>query len=159
MYKRVNVFLLVLMCFLVIGLGGTTIYFQESFKNLNLKYESVVGNFSACKNVLSVKEQKLNECVEDLNTTEQDIGKYDTLYEQKAAELEQTKNELMATDKELKKTKLALAQAQNKYQLELKRTSELEKQISFLNQQIVDLQGRINALEDQLGQCEANCQP
>jgi len=153
MYKRVNIFLLILMCLIVVGLAASAIYFQESFKNLNTNYQSVLSNFTTCSDILSTKETKLNICIDNLNSTAIDIGKYDSLYEKKEGELETTQEELKLTDLELKKTKLEVQKAQNLYQEEFKRAEDLERQISFLNQQIIQLQGTIKDLNNRLDVC------
>ena len=157
MYKRVNIFLLILMCLIVIGLAASAIYFQESFKDITGQYDSVYSNFTTCQQVLSDKNTKLDSCVEDLNSTARDIGKYDTLYEEKEGELVTTQEELRLTNRQLKETKSELQQAQNLYQKELDRVEDLENRITFLNQEIVKMQGTINNLKNELDSCEAEC--
>ncbi|MFC1648020.1 hypothetical protein ACFL1B_01035 [Nanoarchaeota archaeon] len=140
MYKRVNIFLLILMCLIVIGLAASAVYFQESFKSLNNNYESVLTNFTTCSDVLNVKENKLDACIDDLNSSARDIGVYDTIYDQKVDQLKKTQDELMLTDRELKNTKLELANAQSQYQQELQRVTDMERQIASLRQDIIRIQ-------------------
>ena len=153
MYKRVNIFLLLLMCLIVVGLAGSAIYFQESFKSLNSNYESVLGNFTTCTQVLDTKESKLNSCISDLNSTAKDVGVYDQLYEKKVDDLKGVQDELLLTDRELKNTKLELIKANDKYQQELKRSLDLEKQIGLLNQEIVGLKALYDQCKDDLAAC------
>jgi len=157
MYKRINIFLLILMCLIVVGLAGTAIYFQETFKGLNSNYKGVFSNFTTCTDVLSIKEEKLSSCFDDLNSTARDIGKYDSLYENKVDELKMTQEELLLTDRELKNTKLEVVKAQSLYQQELKKAADLERQIAFLNQQLIDIENTVRKLNDDLDDCQASC--
>jgi chromosome segregation ATPase len=154
MYKRINIFLLVLMCIIVVGLAGSAIYFQQSFKELSTNYQSVQSNFTTCQNVLDDKEQKLASCVEDLNSTAQDIGKYDTLYEQKVQELQSTKNELQRTDKELKETINELRSTEQEAEDALAEQRRLQDQLQQRKQEIQNLEAEIDNLEDDLEACQ-----
>lgn len=153
MYKRVNIFLLILMCLIVVGLAGSAIYFQESFKTLNANYDSVLTNFTTCSDVLATKEDKLLSCIEDLNSSAQNIGLYDNLYEQKVEQLQNTQAELELTDQELKQTKLDLSKAQSQYQEQLDIVTDLQAQITTLEEEVDDLEAQLNSCQDDLAAC------
>ena len=101
MGKKVNMFLLLMLMLVLIGFGGVSVYSQYTFKNLKQEYENASTGLSTCQLTLSQTNTSLTSLRRELNSTTTDIRKYDALYEQKAAELDQKKTDLANTQAEL----------------------------------------------------------
>jgi chromosome segregation ATPase len=143
MGKRVNLFLVLMLMLVLIGFGGVSVYYQYTFKNLNQKYDNVSNNLGVCEQNLSQTTNAFMTAVKNLNSTETDIRKYDTLYEQKAGELEGKKTDLANTQAEL--TRVTVQKEVYKAQIDQAYT-----QIINLNRTITNLYGQINGLTAQV---------
>jgi chromosome segregation ATPase len=147
MGKRVNLFLVLMIMLVLIGFGGVSVYYQYTFKNLNQKFDNVSIDLGLCQQNLSVTTDAFMTAVKSLNSTETDIRKYDTLYEQKAAELEQKKTELSNTQAEL--TRVTVQKEVYKAQIDQAYT-----QIIGLNRTITTLYGQISGLNVQINRLD-----
>ena len=143
------------MCVVVLALAGTSVFFQESFGELNDQYQETNQNYTTtfqkltqCKNTLSEKSEKLN-------STSLDIRKYDELYSQKTGELDQTKNQLLATDAELKETQAQKAKVEQQYQAALIDQQRLKQQIGEQQGIIAAYKTQIDQLKLQLSSCQS----
>ncbi len=155
MYKKLNVFLLLLMCIVVIALAGTSIFFQDSFRAINTQYKETSKNYTATGQSLQRCQNTLNQKAEQLNSTSLDISKYDQLYTQKTGELDQTKGKLLETDANLKETQAEKAKVEQAYQQALIDEQGLKQQMIGLQSQISDYAQQITALKLQLSACQA----
>lgn len=150
MGKRVNLFLVLMIMLVLIGFGGISVYYQYTFKNLNQKYENVSSNLGFCEQNLSQTTDAFMNAVRSLNSTETDIRKYDTLYEQKAAELEGKKTDLANTQAEL--TRVTMQKEVYKAQIDQSYVQiiNLNRTIATLNGQISGLNAQINRLNSRI---------
>jgi len=143
MGKKVNLFLVLMLMLVLLGFGGVSVYYQYTFKDLNQKFDNVSNNLGVCEQNLSQTTDAFMTAVKNLNSTETDIRKYDTLYEQKAAELEGKKTDLANTQAEL--TRVTVQKEVYKTQIDQAYT-----QIIGLNKTITNLYGQINGLNVQI---------
>jgi len=155
MYKKLNIFLLLLMCVVVIALAGTSIFFQDSFRSLNNQYQDTSKNYTTASQSLQRCQNTLNEKAEKLNSTSLDIRKYDELYTQKTGELDTTKNKLLETDAHLKEEQNLRQKAEQNYQQALIVQSQQKQQISQLSTDINGYKAQIDQLKLQLSSCQA----
>jgi len=143
MGKRVNLFLVLMIMLVLIGFGGVSVYYQYTFKDLNQRFDNVSTNLGVCEQNLSQTTTAFMTAMKNLNSTETDIRKYDTLYEQKAAELEGKKTDLATTQAEL--TRVTVQKEVYKAQID-----QAYVQIINLNRTITNLYGQINGLNAQI---------
>ena len=150
MGKKVNAFLLIMVILVLLGMGGLSIYYQRTFKNVNSAYEDVSTELQTCKQDLTVTSTNLQDAQKSLNSTESDIRKYDTLYEQKARELEQTKDVLSQTKTNLSREILLKEQFKRQSDLYLGNIRSLNSTITQLSNDITNLKRDISRLESRI---------
>ena len=175
MGKNINLFLLILVIGVVILLAGASLFFQENLKNINKNLKEERSNLNLCKTELISKINALNQTLENLNFTKQDISKYGVLYQNKTVELETTQSELSEKSEQLSSattqltsTKTELADVKAKYTSENILRQELELEVGSLSQElksvtsakaaadakIEDLKDDISSLQSQLDACQ-----
>jgi chromosome segregation ATPase len=103
----------------------------------------VSTGLGTCEQTLAQTNISLFTLRGELNSTTSDIRKYDTLYEQKAGELEQKKTELTSTQAELNRVTL-------QKEVYKKQIDEAYASIINLNRTITSLNVRVNSLTNQL---------
>jgi chromosome segregation ATPase len=146
MGKRVNMFLILMLILVLLGIGGISIYYQRTFKDVTSQYDSVSNTLASCQENLSQTTARLVNVQASLNSTTTDIRKYDSLYEQKSQELDQKKKELSDTQTNLQKETLFKQQFQ-------KQSEDYYRQILILNSNITKLTNRVADLTDELDEC------
>ncbi|MFH1064355.1 MAG: hypothetical protein V1729_04705 [Candidatus Woesearchaeota archaeon] len=163
MEKNVNVYLLLLILLIAGALAGSSVYYQQNFDGLTDTQDSLSLNLSSCQRDLSEYKFELNKTMRTLNTTTQDIRRYDELYTTKADELKSTQGTLEETTTTLQSTKLSLQEEtalKNKYkqdfndQLEI--AHDLEEQNSILTSQKAQLESEVlqyRQNEDHIDSC------
>ena len=145
MGKKVNGFLMIMLIVVLLGMGGLSIYYQRTFKNVNQDYKEISANYQTCQADLKQTSTTLQNTLSNLNSTESDIRKYDTLYEQKSKEVESQKDELATVKASLQKETLFKQQFQ-------KQAEDLKKAVTVINDSLIVLQKDYKAL-----QVEADC--
>lgn len=142
MQKNVNTFVLLLVLVVAGALAGSSVYYQKTFDKLTDKFEVSQTNLTECTTDLNMFRSQLVNTQTTLNTTTQDIRRYDELYSNKSAELESTKDNLEDTEKALTQTQVNLQEAnslktkyQNDYQEQLSINADLEEQNTLLTAQ------------------------
>jgi chromosome segregation ATPase len=118
MEKNINIFLLILVLVVAGALAGSSVYYQDSFDKLTGTQENTAEDLSECETDLESYKFNLNKTLRSLNTTSQDIRRYDELYTTKSEELKTTQSELEDTSTTLKETKINLQEEtslKNKY--------------------------------------------
>jgi len=145
--KNVNVFLMILVLFVAAALAGSSAYYQDTFKKINTKFESTATNLSTCETDLTSYQSNLQKTIQTLNTTSQDIRKYDELYSAKATELSSTQDVLNDTSAKLKTAQIDLTEAEalkDKYKRDFEKqvteNADLREQNSLLSAQNTQLQ-------------------
>lgn len=160
--KNVNVFLLLLMLLVAGALAGLSAFYQDTFKDLNTKYEDTAENLSECRADVESYKFNLQKTLTSLNTTSQDIRRYDELYTAKAHELSSTKDTLNETSSQLKSTQIDLTEMtalknkyKNDYEEQLSENEELEEQNTVLTAQKAQLQSEIVNLQARISSANA----
>jgi peptidoglycan hydrolase CwlO-like protein len=150
MQKRVNAFLLILVLIVAAALAGSSVYFQSTFDKLTNKQDDTAANLSTCKADLDRYKFNLNKTLRSLNTTTQDIRRYDELYTTKDTELKSTQSNLTNTQTTLKQTKISLAEEtalkakyKKDYQDEAELRKSAEEQNTILTAQKAQLESSI----------------
>ncbi|MBN1793133.1 hypothetical protein JW826_05610 [Candidatus Woesearchaeota archaeon] len=164
MGRKVNLFLVLMIIIVVLGMGALSIYYQRTFKDVNQEYNELSEQNAACQLNLSTTVNKLQTTIKNLNSTESDIRKYDTLYEQKAQELQDTEKSL--NDVKTKLQSETLFKEQFKRQAEQyysqvqvlnANVSSLEKTLKNKDFLIDTLQTKVDCLEDTSDGNEDEC--
>ena len=120
----------------LLGLGGVSVYYQYTFRNVNQKFDDISANLDVCEQNLISNITVLKTVKKSLNSTETDIRKYDVLYEQKAEELEEKESELTDAQAELTRVKL--------------QKEVYKRQIDAAYAQIIDLNRTLENLEKEI---------
>jgi chromosome segregation ATPase len=166
MQKNVNVYLLILVLIVAGALAGSSVYYQQNLDGLTSKQDTIYANLSQCSADLESYKFNLNKTMRSLNTTTQDIRRYDELYTTKTEELETTQSTLEETSKDLKSTKLDLQEEtalknkyKNDYEDQLQISRDLEEQNAILAAQKKQLEAQVimyKQNEDDVDSCISN---
>lgn len=148
MGRNVNLVLLVVIIAVVIGLVGTTVFFQRVLENKTDAYQDTSMTLGQCQVELANYREVASEAQEQANQSAQDVRKYDEIYEQKVGELADTQSQLADTTRQLAFEKLQKERFQASYEQQL---SENRK----LNITIDSLEDRISDLKSDLAACKA----
>jgi chromosome segregation ATPase len=162
MQKNVNIFLLSLVLLVAGALAGSAVYYQNNFDKLTDRQDTTAANLSECMADLDGYKFNLEKTMRSLNTTSQDIRRYDELYTTKSDELKTTKSDLDKTASDLQSTKVNLQEEtalKNKYkkdyQDQLEITRDVEEQNTILTAQkaqlessVISYRNGLNAMED-----------
>lgn len=148
MGKKVNMFLLLMIIVVLVGMGVVSIYFQHSFKTLNTQFENTTGILGTCQSELSQTNQALSTSQRSLNSTTTDIRKYDTLYEQKAAELETKKTDLSKAQAELNRVTVLKETYKRQVDEYYSKILSLNTTIKTLGQSIASLNSDVTRLQN-----------
>ncbi|MBN1544094.1 hypothetical protein JW898_01375 [Candidatus Woesearchaeota archaeon] len=150
MEKNVNIFLLVIVLLVAGALAGSSVYYQKNFDRITDQYDDTASNLSQCNADLESFRFNLNKTMRSLNTTTQDIRRYDELYSTKAEELKTTQEDLEETETTLQKTKLSLQEEsalknkyKNEYEDQLEISRDLEEQNAILSSQKAQLEASV----------------
>ncbi|MBT7902935.1 hypothetical protein HN587_03655 [Candidatus Woesearchaeota archaeon] len=178
MEKNINIFLLILLLAMIVVLGGASVYYQDIIKETTLKFKEKNAEFDTCTTNLNNTTIILNKAKENLDLTKQDVSTYGVLYENKTAELtdtktnlESTKSSLENTQSELSNTKETLDEFKEKYEKEKSLRLEVESENADLSETlkitksakaaadatIADLNDQIDALDNEVAQLEEEC--
>lgn len=163
MQKNVNMFLLVLVLVVAGALAGSSVYYQSSFDKLTSEQEDTSANLSQCTADLDNFKFNLEKTLRTLNTTSQDIRRYDELYATKTEELETTQSSLEETEGTLKETQLDLQEEtalrkkyKSDYEEQLGISQDLEEQNTILTAQKAQLEQEVIGYKvdiDNAGDC------
>lgn len=125
--KNINLFMMLLVVFVTIALAASSVYYQDTFKELTDTHESSLKSLSMCESKRDSYSNQLNKTLQSLNTTSQDIRKYDELYSTKLTELKSTQSNLSTVESSLSQTKSALlteTQLKDKYKSQYSTTKK-----------------------------------
>jgi len=146
MGQRVNLFLLLMLMLVLLGFGGVSVYYQYTFKNLNDNFENVSTVLDMCTQNLNQTTSSFMSALKNLNSTETDIRKYDVIYEQKAAELEQKKTDLANTQADLTRTTMQKEVYKRQIDEAYAQLIALNRTVTLLNTQINSLSREVDRL-------------
>ncbi|MBT5022452.1 hypothetical protein HOK51_04945 [Candidatus Woesearchaeota archaeon] len=168
MQKNVNVYLLILFVAILIAVGGITVYYQEKIKEQTTDLKDTGYRLDNCTDILNNKTVTLVKTQAALDLHEQDISKYDTLYEDKATKLSETETDLKdtettltSTQTELGNTKDQLDEFMGKYASEKQERMNLESELDSTNKELKQIKSAkaaadmtIHNLEDEIDELE-----
>jgi chromosome segregation ATPase len=150
MQKNVNIFILVLVLALAGALAASSAYYQTTFDKLTGRYDDTATNLSQCHSDLENYRFNLNKTLSSLNTTAQDIRRYDELYSTKATELQTTQTELNETASTLQGTRIQLQEEaalkekyKDDYEDQVEISHGLEEQNAILTSQKAQLESSV----------------
>lgn len=149
MQKNVNVFLLLMVLVVAGALAGSSAYYQNTFKKINSMYDDTSKNLSVCRSEVESYKMNLQKTITSLNTTSQDIRRYDELYTAKATALQDTTKSLNQTSTQLKSTQLDLVEMTA---LKSKYKNDYDEQLS-INDGLREQNAVVSA---QKAQCESS---
>ncbi|MBW2996728.1 hypothetical protein KY349_00135 [Candidatus Woesearchaeota archaeon] len=162
MQKNVNMFLLVLVLVVAGALAGSSVYYQSSFDKLTSKQDDTSANLSQCTADLDNFKFNLEKTLRTLNTTSQDIRRYDELYATKSEELDVTQSSLEETTGTLKETQLSLEEEtalkkkyKEEYEEQLDISQGLEEQNAILTSQKAQLEQEVIGYKQDIDSSEA----
>ncbi len=153
--KNINMALVGLILILVLIATGTTVLYQRGLQERTRQYEETSANLSQCRAQVENFKSELEKQQSKLNATSQDIAKYDTLYGQRVAELNQVRDELAATKSSLNAMTLQKEQFKKLYSTALINISSLNNQITALENQVEVLREQKAHLETLLAECDS----
>lgn len=151
--KNVNLALLVIIIGVIVALVGTTVFFQRTLQNRTGAYEATTDTLASCQVALSNYQNQYAAAQERVNQTTQDIRKYDTLYEQKVAELRETQDTLSKTQQQLQFEKLQKEKFQAFYEQTANENRQLNATVTSQASRIRTLENRVDDLEEDLASC------
>ncbi|MBN2142416.1 hypothetical protein JW711_03730 [Candidatus Woesearchaeota archaeon] len=164
MGKKINFFLVIMIMLVLCGMGMLSIYYQVTFKNFDKRFQDLNQDYGSCQQNLTYAVSTLQQTIRNLNNTESDIRKYDTLYEQKAQELSDIESTLKETQTKLQSETMFKEQfkkkAENYEKQILEQTEELEeirKQNNALQFQVNVLNERVECLDEEIESYEYTC--
>jgi peptidoglycan hydrolase CwlO-like protein len=131
-HKKVNLFLVMLVAGVVTLVLGMSTFYQSSFRPVTSKYAEASSSLQACQGELTNYKSQLDIALQAINSTSEDIEKYDYLYENKTKELTMTRQELAETEDELDDTKKTLSNYKSLYKREQEHVQELEDDMGEL---------------------------
>ena len=158
--KNVNVFLMLVILMSVIAFAAATIFYQTTFQDITSESHNISSSYSQCIAQLDNTNQQLKRTSDILNSTEQDIRKYDELYATKTNELEETQDSLTTTKSDLAKYTSWYNEQKSRADAlsdEVTRLTDLKNQLTSENNQlrlnVASLQNRVDDLQAELEAC------
>lgn len=145
MGKKLNIFLLLMIILILLGMLGVSVYYQNTLRTKKTELGNTTTLLGSCQQNLSQTADALFNTLKSLNSTATDIRKYDVLYEQKAGELDKKKEELANTQADL--MRVTLQKEVYKRQID-----EAYAQIIGLNRTISSLSSQVNSLNREVDQ-------
>lgn len=153
--KNINMTLLLLVVGVVVVLIGITIFFQTGLKTRTGDFEEASTNLTECTTQVKNYQERLSEEEEKATSAAQDIRRYDQLYETKVAEIEDTKDDLSAAQKQIQLKELRITSLEAEKAGLQQTVNTRNQEINTLNDKISSLNDDIDNLEVQLSACEA----
>lgn len=162
MQKNINMFLLGMVLVVALTLACSAIYYQKTFDKMTSNYDATSVNLSSCRSDLDSYKFNLNKTLRSLNTTAQDIRRYDELYSTKATQLQETTQTLNQTSSDLQETKISLLEEsalKNKYKQDyddqLQISNNLEEQNAILTSQKAQLESSVISYRSKIDAADA----
>jgi chromosome segregation ATPase len=152
--RHVNLALLVIIIGVVIALVGTTVFFQRSLQNRTDAFEGTSTNLDQCQVALKNYQEKYSEAEQKASDSEEDIRKYDQLYDQKVGELSDAQQQLADMQKQRDFERLQKDKFQSFYEDQIRVSNSLNSTIRNLEFEIDGLEDDIRDLRDDLDACQ-----
>ena len=150
MGKKVNMFLLLMLMLVLIGFGAVSVYSQYTYKSLKSQHDNATVSLGTCQETLTLTNSSLTKLRSELNSTTTDIRKYDTLYEQKAAELAEKSTQLTSTQADLQRVTLQKEVYKKQIDEAYAKMIALNRTVTTLSLQVDDLEEEVNDLKEKV---------
>ncbi|MFH1649945.1 MAG: hypothetical protein ABIA93_05325 [Candidatus Woesearchaeota archaeon] len=148
--KSTNLFLIVLIVIMAMTISGVTVFFQQDRTRLTTDLHNTTDNLNSCQDLASAYRNRLDQAVQNLNSTEEDIRVYDQLYSQKAESLGQAQQQLEEALTSLKAEQVAREKFKQLYLKAQADADSLTKQLSDLNTQLTVQKAKNSALAEKV---------
>ena len=152
--KNINLVLIGVILLVIVVTVATAVLYQQGLTQRTTDFELTSSNLSQCLTTLDNYRSSLAQKETELNSTSQDIRKYDVLYEQKQAELTSTQTTLTSTQTTLDRVTLERAQFKSYYEDAMLNISTLQRQIGNLQSDNENLRADVSDLQDRLDACQ-----
>ena len=151
--KNINMALLLIIVITVVVLLAITIFFQTGLQTRTVDYETTSEELQACTTTLDTCQLQLEEKEGLVNSTSEDIRRYDTLYQQRTAELEAAQQQAQQLDNQLTAARQARDQAQEQVVEREETITELEAEAADLRRDVRYWRDRFEACRDDPNDC------
>ena len=162
--KSTNLLLLLLFLLMILITSGITVYFGGQHDKLRTNLGDTSDNLTICRQEVSSCTTRLDQAVNSLNTTEEDIRKYDYLYKDKADSLEEAQKQLEQAVQNIRVEQIAKQKFKDLYTESQSQITDmafqittLEERIDKLDSDISKLNKKINCLKSTADADEGNC--
>jgi chromosome segregation ATPase len=143
MKKDVNLGLLVLIIASIILFSGFTVYYQTTFKDVSLEYQTKMEQLSKVTQELATQKEALNETYSLRIKAEQDKETLDARYKDVSDENENLRSELISTSSELAEKKAELDATESLL-------SQTQATLAAANSEIDSLKSQRSDLKDDI---------
>ena len=157
MNRNVNLILLLLIIILVGYLIGLSTYYEGSFKNLSISYNSKVNQISKLSENLSYNSFQLNKTFSELQLRVADKTKFDQMYTELTTAKTRLETELSQTQSELATTKAGLRESENQLLTTRSDLASVQSQLSTKQATIDSLNNQVDDLDSKLAACTSKC--
>lgn len=154
--KNINLTLLIIMIGVIILLVAVTLFFQLGIQERTEDFELTSTNLSTCQEALNNYQNRFVEAQEQINSTAQDIRRYDQLYENKVAELSEKGDELSTANNRIQTLELIKASLESDKTALEQQTRVLEQEKTQLTTEIADLEDDVDYWKDRFSDCKAD---
>lgn len=151
--NNINTTLLVLIVVIVIVTVGTAIFFNKGLTKRTSDFETTFDNLTSCQAQVQNYQSELKSKAEELDSTTQDIRKYDQLYEQKVAQITDKDSQISQLTKEKNNAILLKEEFKNKYEVEKKKADGLLSDLNYEKQRYNSLSKSYDDLKDAKDLC------
>ena len=163
MHKHVNLFLVILVALFFVYVSALSLYYQVGITKVNDQSDVYSQNLTRCSTELGFYRTQFEQTSQSLNSSERDIKVYDTIFQEKSAELEDKKAALQSTKVDLESTKSSLNRFKDLYEQEKTRGDTLQREKQVLQTEISTVQKEVlkwkkeaNDFKDAYLQCSQN---
>ena len=148
MKKDVNLGLLVLIVASIILFSGFSVYYQTTFKDVSIEYQTKLDQLSQVTNELSSKRQELNETYSLRIKAEEDRKVLDSRYKDASIENDNLRSDNTNLRSEVSSTKSQLAEKSAKLAATENLLAQTQSSLSSANSQVSSLKSQKNNLKD-----------
>jgi len=154
--KSINMALVLLIVAIVVIIVSLTMFYQFSLKERTQDFEASSTNLTACNNQLSICKKSSMDAQQKLNSTTQDIRRYDQLYEGKEAELQEPQSSLEDAEDQVANLRLIKTSLESQVTTLQQNIREKEQSISTLAQRINGLEDDVEYYKDKYKCCQSD---
>ena len=148
MKKDVNLGLMVLIVASIILFSGFSVYYQTTFKDVSIEYQTKLDHLSQVTNELSSKRQELNETYSLRIKAEEDRKVLDSRYKDASIENDNLRSDNTNLRSEVSSTKSQLAEKSAKLAATENLLAQTQSSLSSANSKISSLNSKLDDVCD-----------